>query len=623
MPSSRPGPGLVPARPSAPLRRSRPTPALRTLAAAVVALATLAGAVPAAAAGAEATAAYRPPVEAPVVDSFRPPATPYAAGNRGIDYATTPGEQVRASAEGEVTFAGRIGPSSHVVVLHPDGLRTSYSFLSTVGVDRGARLAAGDVVGTAGPVLHFGVRAGERYIDPAVLLAGGAVEVHLIPVELREPQDATQERRWLVDLVEQVVGEAWRGAGAGVGAVGAAADGALSWAADAAVVAAAEARSLSERAAQTGWEALRGEVESLWTQAVVLAAYASQLPVTPLFVLHVVEQWERAERFRAAQAHCTPASQPPPPPSPGRRIAVLVAGFGSSSEGADVLDVDTAALGYAHDDVVQFSYAGGRTPARGSLAGVRVSEYGPEHSTGDLEVAGQRLGELIDVIAAANPGVDVDVVAHSQGGIVARLALDDHRPVANLVTLGAPHHGADAATANALLGTTGAGEAAQAVTSKVTGGSLDGASAAAGQLAETSGFIHELNDRPPPARTRVTSIAARGDLTVAGLQSSLEGATNAMIPLDGLTAHAELPGSPLTQRELALALAGKGPTCRDLTGDLALAAGISMGEDALGLTAGLGALWLDRQVPTPSGAFRRPPGPSRPVDPLPVAAGGG
>ncbi len=621
MPSSRPGSGPVPERPGAARRCRHFAPPLRSLAAAVVAACVAAASVPAL--GADSHPRHLPPVDAPVVDGFRPPATPYASGNRGIDYATTPGQQVGASAEGEVTFAGRIGPSGHVVVLHPDGLRTSYSFLETVDVQRGGRVVPGEVVGTAGPVLHFGVRAGDRYLDPALLLSGGPVEVHLVPVELREPQAPEKERRWLVDLVGQVVGESWRGVRAGAGALGEASDEARAWAADAARMAAAEASSLAERAAETGWEALRAEAESLWTQATVLASYASQLPISPLFVLFLAEQWERADRFLAAQAGCTAALQPPPPPPPERRIAVLVAGFGSASQGADVLDVDTAALGYATDDVVQFSYAGGATPGTGALAGVPVSEYGPADSTADLEVAGERLSALIDAVAVAHPGVPIDVVAHSQGGVVARLALHADPPVANLVTLGAPHHGADAATANALLGTTGAGELAQTITDEVTDGAVDGASEAAAQLAETSSFIDQLNARPLPAGTRVTSIAARGDLTVAGLQSSLDGATNVLVPLDGTSAHAELPGSPLTQREMALALAGMGPTCRPLEDDLFTAAGISMAEDTVGMVAGAGAMWLDRQVPTPTDAFRRRNRSPGQPGPVPAASGAG
>src|SRR5437764_14605541 len=77
---------------------------------------------------------YDPPVDAPVVDPFRPPPEPWAAGNRGIDYGTAPGTPVRAAAPGEVVFAGQVGGTLHVVVLHADGLRTSYSFLARISV---------------------------------------------------------------------------------------------------------------------------------------------------------------------------------------------------------------------------------------------------------------------------------------------------------------------------------------------------------------------------------------------------------------------------------------------------------------------------------------------------------
>ncbi|HEV2070848.1 MAG TPA: peptidoglycan DD-metalloendopeptidase family protein [Acidimicrobiales bacterium] len=578
-------------------------PALRRAVGALLAGCLVASAAPAAAQTPERVV-YRPPVDGPVVDSYRPPVSPYAPGNRGLDYATVPGQPVGAAAEGEVVFAGPIGPSGHVVVLHADGIRTSYSFLDSVGVVRGQRVVGGQAVGTAGAVLHFGARAGEEYIDPGLLLASGPAQVHLVPVPLRSPQDEARERRWLVELVADVIGVAWQGARPGVdagAAAGDALDDALAWAGEAAVVVAAEAASLAELAAIEGWEYVKGEVETLWDQAVLLAHYAGQLPISPLFVAHVVHQWERAERFRASQQGCTPALEPPPPPPPGRRIAVVVGGFGSSSAGADVFDVELASLGYGPDEVAHFSYAGGRVPDVGALDGVPTSHYGPDDANGDLAVAGRRLAGLLDAIGATHPGVPVDVIAHSQGGVVARLALVDRgpvgEPVANLVTLGSPHNGADVATANALLGTTTVGELAQAGATQVSGASIDGASTAAGQLSETSQLMDDLEDEPLPEGTRVTSIAARGDLTVAGLQSSLGGATNVMVDLEGVSAHAELPGSVLTQREMALALAGQGPTCRDLTGDLALAAAISLGEDALGLATGLGAIWLDHQIP--------------------------
>ena len=115
---------------------------------------------------------YRAPVPGPVIDPYRPPSIPFGPGNRGIDYATTPGEPVGAPADGEVTFAGPVAGALHVVLLHADGVRTSLSFLSAVLVRRGQRVLAGEAVGRAGPSLHFGARRGQAYLDPAGLLAG-------------------------------------------------------------------------------------------------------------------------------------------------------------------------------------------------------------------------------------------------------------------------------------------------------------------------------------------------------------------------------------------------------------------------------------------------------------------
>lgn len=129
----------------------------------------LAGAVLAAAAVTAAAVVYHPPVEAPVTDRFRPPATAYGRGNRGLEYATRPGEVVRAAAPGVVAFAGLVGAALHVSVVHADGLRTTYSFLASVRVRRGDRVGAGDPIGTAGDRVHLGAKVGDAYLDPALL----------------------------------------------------------------------------------------------------------------------------------------------------------------------------------------------------------------------------------------------------------------------------------------------------------------------------------------------------------------------------------------------------------------------------------------------------------------------
>lgn len=138
--------------------------------------------VPAGAGAGDRGPAYIPPVDAPVVDPFHLPETPFGPGNRGLEYATVPGIAVRASAGGVVTFAGPVGGSLYVTVAHPDGVRTSYSYLARLAVVLGQTVRQGQVVGVAGARFHFGARVGGEYIDPAGLLSGAAFDVVLLPL---------------------------------------------------------------------------------------------------------------------------------------------------------------------------------------------------------------------------------------------------------------------------------------------------------------------------------------------------------------------------------------------------------------------------------------------------------
>lgn len=170
---------------------------------------------------------YRPPVVAPIIDPFRPPATPYGPGNRGIEYATVPGASVRAAADGLVVFAGAVAGGLHVTIRHLDGIRTTYSFLATIRVRQGQAVRGGDVVGLAAAMLHVGARRGDTYIDPASLWGRALAppEVHLVPLdghgEPSAPPTAAAERRRIstevVALLVQVGAAGAQGAGVGVG----------------------------------------------------------------------------------------------------------------------------------------------------------------------------------------------------------------------------------------------------------------------------------------------------------------------------------------------------------------------------------------------------------------------
>ena len=136
---------------------------------------------------------YAWPVRGPVIRFFDPPATPYGSGHRGIDIGAPLGAPIQAPADGVVAFAGSVGGALYLSVDHPDGVRTTYSWLSEVTVKRGREVVRGQVIGSTGaghpgverPHLHFGARIGDTYIDPMLLLERGSLVglVHLAPLE--------------------------------------------------------------------------------------------------------------------------------------------------------------------------------------------------------------------------------------------------------------------------------------------------------------------------------------------------------------------------------------------------------------------------------------------------------
>ncbi|MEO7555762.1 MAG: M23 family metallopeptidase [Acidimicrobiales bacterium] len=126
------------------------------------------------------TVTYQPPVDAPITDPYRPPATPYGPGNRGIEYGTAFGAPVRAAADGVVTFAGAVAGARYVTLRHADGLRTTVGPLQDIAVAAGQHVSAAEGLGTAAGRVLFTARRGSTYLDPASLFGGGAARVRLV-----------------------------------------------------------------------------------------------------------------------------------------------------------------------------------------------------------------------------------------------------------------------------------------------------------------------------------------------------------------------------------------------------------------------------------------------------------
>ncbi len=488
---------------------------------------------------------YRHPVDAPVVSGFDLPDGPYGRGNRGVDYATAPGTTVRAAGDGEVVFAGSVAGSLHVTVLHPDGLRTSYSYLASTEVRRGQAISQGDPLGTTAALLHVGVRDGtDQYLDPARLFDGTLHStVRLVPgVE----------------------------------------EGALA-------LEARERRSFLALAASVAQVVLPG-ASGAPSRVRVLAHYAMELqPIVR--AQHLAAGYRR---WHDQQQDCTAPSAAPSRP-PGRRILVLVAGFGSTSVAAGVDKVDAEALGYAASDVVRFSYRGGRVPSDGlapALAALPATDYGAGDSQQRLVDAADGLRALLEEIATVEPGVPIDVVAHSQGGVVSRLAVlradaSGSLPssVDTLVTISSPHGGADLATALHGVAAVSGADQSLAVLQGALGLQLDANSPAVADLSEVSPLTDDLRGRGVPDGIDFVSIGARGDLVVASPRTVVSGEASVIVDVAGLHAHDQVSGSAAVTREIALAVAGAPPTCSsflDATLDLGVGEAISWATDQLG-----------------------------------------
>ncbi len=521
--------------------------------------------LPLAAHAAPQTVTYRPPVDAPIVDPFRPPAERWSAGNRGVEYATSAGEPVRAAAAGVVVFAGQVGGRLHVVVLHADGVRTTYAFLRSIDVHRGDTVVQGQPVGTAADSAHFGARIGEVYVDPVLLFGDGPPEVHLVPDADRLGSEEAERD----GLVAQLVDFGGKASG---------------W--------------------TIGW--LKGQVDDKLVELQGVVHYLHEAnPLT-----HVLRVGDAGLDWLRQRNDCTPAAAAQPRLQE-RHLAVLVGGLGSSSAEAAIDHLDTAALGYAGGDVSRFSYRGASTD---------VMPYEPYDTTVDMRQSARLLREYLQQVEHEHPGVPIDVIAHSQGGLVAREALtnefdglDPTLPqVTSFVTLGTPHQGTDIATAAAVIGTTTVGGLVEWVAGQAM--PWDPTAPSLGQLSEGSTFIRDLNHRPLPEGMWSTTIGARGDLVVPAGHTAFDGAKHVIVSVPGaVTDHGHLPGSDQAEREVALAVNHQSPTCQSLLDamtDAIVSDQISVAEDTLGVVGWWKARQADDFIPSPFDLIKRKRGTS-------------
>lgn len=571
--------------PRAASKRRRPVPRWRgVLLAVAITTGATAGAEPG---GAAAIGEWSAPVDGPVVGLFDPPPVTWGAGHLGVDYSVPRGTSVRSAGAGTVAFAGQVGGALHVVVLHAGGLRTSYSFLASVSVRRGRQVARGEVLGTtggrggghAGDVLHFGLRIGERYVDPLLLFrtVDLVAAVRLVPTE--------------GDVVRIAPpGAEGEGVLAGLGnLVGGASHAVVSVVADL-VGGGAEAvdglldtldglgRALEPLARALGEGAIRfpAVVEALQDLAPV-----NLLPGFALDVGGSLLAWARS------LDECDPDAPQADGSSGSGHGVMVVAGINSASghDGAST-DLPVDLLGYSADEVVYYSYAPGGGP------------YASDDTYTSIEEAASRLAGQIRGMQTEHPGREVDLIAHSQGGVVALAFLEmvydpadpSYPPLGPVVTFSSPYDGAPLATAEVLVAATPAG---RALLEQVPGDLVPPPSAdSVRDLAEGSALLGRLHDAALPEGVEVTSIGAALDVVVPATSTGVPGAANVVVNPWSLNAHSAVVTDREALRAALAALEGRAPPCVEFGDALVGAVApelISRAEHAAGLLAGAAA----------------------------------
>lgn len=96
---------------------------------------------------------------------------------------TIAGDTVRATRDGAITFAGRVGGAHFVVQQVAAEVRVTYGRLLSIAdhVRTGVMVGGGTVLGTVAATTHLGVRVGSRYADPLWCWAGRPRLVESIP----------------------------------------------------------------------------------------------------------------------------------------------------------------------------------------------------------------------------------------------------------------------------------------------------------------------------------------------------------------------------------------------------------------------------------------------------------
>ena len=273
-------------------------------------------------------------------------------------------------------------------------------------------------------------------------------------------------------------------------------------------------------------------------------------PVDLSTSVHLAPVLDDPGSMRPAGAECAEAHPIAAKPSPPNdNVAVLVAGLNSATRGgsnSDLFNLGRGLLGYRAEDTYRFSYAG-------HGGGGRHRPYQATDTYGDLAPAARRLRALLAAIARRRPGADVDLIAHSQGGVVARLFLQrlarpwvsDLPRVEHLVTLATPHTGAPiAGSLQHLRGKTLSGGPVLWGAGRLLDGLPNPGGRSIEQLVPGSRLMRGLEGEDIVYGTRALALTMPNDLVVPSDRAVMPEEQSRVLGPEGWNGHGAIVRSP-------------------------------------------------------------------------------
>lgn len=267
---------------------------------------------------------------------------------------------------------------------------------------------------------------------------------------------------------------------------------------------------------------------------------------------------------------------------PNDNVSVAIAGVASSTSGPLRSDLYSPtfgprSLGYGARRSYTFSYRGTQGP--------RLHEpYEPRDTEIDLRTSAAQLRRLLAKVARRHPNRDVDLIAHSQGGLVARVLLaglarswDPQLPrVEHLITLATPHRGVPlAAFLQEIETDTLSGRWVNRALKEWAdheGPVPDPHAPGVRQQVPGSSLERWLATEDTTFGTRVLSLVEANDLVVPAPRARFEGKTSRVLPAEHLDAHDAIIRSPTARAEMYSFLRDAADSCessssRELLGE--------------------------------------------------------